>query len=191
MSYAASMETLNGFRHQISELRQKMRDVQAEVEPELVDDYEFATVDGPVTLSELFGSQSSLIVIHNMGQSCVYCTMWADGFNGVYQHLANRAAFVLTSPDAPEKQRQFADSRGWAFPIVSHQDTSFAADMGYTSEKYGFAPGISVFKKDGDQITRVSDAHLGPGDDFCNVWHFLDLLPEGPDGWEPKYRYGS
>jgi len=35
----------------------------------------------------------------------------------------------------------------------------------------------------------VSDASLGPGDDFCSVWHLFNLLPEGPDGWEPQYKY--
>ena len=35
----------------------------------------------------------------------------------------------------------------------------------------------------------VSDATWSPGDDFCTVWHFFDLLPEGPAGWWPKINY--
>lgn len=190
MSYAKSMQALNELRRQITELRQQMREIQTAVEPQAVEDYEFSTPDGGIRLSQLFGEHDSLILIHNMGAACVYCTLWADGFNGVSKHLENRAAFVVSSPDTPDEQRKFAESRGWQFRMVSHHGTSFAQDMGYTGD-HGFEPGISVFKKRGAQIVRVSDASLGPGDDFCSVWHMLDMLPEGADGWQPRYDYGS
>jgi predicted dithiol-disulfide oxidoreductase (DUF899 family) len=119
MSYKYTAEKLADYRRQISELRQKMRDVQAAVEPEAVKDYTFQRAGGgSVRLSELFGDKADLFVIHNMGQSCPYCTLWADGFNGAYRHLSNRAAFVVSSPDTPEKQRKFAESRHWTFPMV-------------------------------------------------------------------------
>jgi predicted dithiol-disulfide oxidoreductase (DUF899 family) len=160
------------------------------VAPEEVKDYEFATSAGSVRLSALFGDKDDLIVIHNMGASCAYCTLWADGYSGIYHHLANRAAFVVSSPDSPDEQRKIAEGRGWTFPMVSHRGTSFAADMGYRSAKGGWLPGISVFKCEGTRILRVSDAGCSPGDDFCTVWHILDLLPEGADDWAPKVRYG-
>ena len=46
------------------------------------------------TLSSLFGDRGGLIVVHNMGRDCSYCTMWADGFTGLLPHLESRAAFV-------------------------------------------------------------------------------------------------
>ena len=110
-----------------------MRDIQASIEPEEVADYEFATPDGPVRLSGLFGDKRDLIVILNMGASCPACTLWADGYSGLYPHIAQRAAFVVSSPDVPEVQQRFAASRGWRFPMVSHAETSFAGDMGYRS----------------------------------------------------------
>ena len=132
MSYKHTVEKLADYRRQIDELRQKMRDVQAAVEPEAVKDYTFLRAGGgSVRLSELFGDKADLFVIHNMGQSCPYCTLWADGFNGAYAHLSNRAAFVLSSPDTPDKQRKFAESRHWTFPMMSHEGTTFAEDMGY------------------------------------------------------------
>lgn len=188
MQYAETSEKLVELRRQIAGLREEMRALQRSAEPEPVEDYEFATAEGPVRLSELFGDKDTLFVIHNMGASCRYCTLWADGFNGVLGHLENRAAFVLSSPDEPEAQRKFAASRGWRFRMVSHRGTRFAADMGYKGEK-GWLPGVSVFKKAGGRILRVSDSHFGPGDDFCTVWHLFDLIPEGPDGWEPQYKY--
>jgi predicted dithiol-disulfide oxidoreductase (DUF899 family) len=132
MNYSQTSERLADYRHQIVELRKKMRDAQAAVEPEEVADYTFARADGgTVRLSELFGDKDTLFVIHNMGAACVYCTLWADGFNGVYDHLRSRAAFVLSSPDAPAQQQTFAASRGWKFPMISYQGTSFGEDMGY------------------------------------------------------------
>jgi predicted dithiol-disulfide oxidoreductase (DUF899 family) len=73
--------------------------------------------------------------------------------------------------------------------MVSHQGTSFAEDMGYWSESAGWLPGVSVFKRDGAQILRTADTSFHPSDDFCAVWHLLDLLPEGADGWRPKFAY--
>jgi len=37
----------------------------------------------------------------------------------------------------------------------------------------------------------VSDAKLSSGDDFCNVWHFLNLIAEGAAGWQPQYKCSS
>ena len=189
MEYKQAAEKLGDYRTQIGELRKKMRDLQAAVEPEPVQDYAFTTPDGTVRLSQLFGRKDDLIVIHNMGSSCPHCTLWADGFNGLYEHLANRAAFALSSPDAPAAQKRFAQSRGWRFPMVSHKGTSFAADMGYRSEDGGWMPGVSVFRREGGRILRVADTSFSPGDDFCALWHLLDLFPEGAGDWSPRFRY--
>jgi predicted dithiol-disulfide oxidoreductase (DUF899 family) len=188
MSYKTTAKKMAEYRQQIAELRKKIRKAQASVEPEEVQDYNFTGVDGSIRLSELFGDKDDLFVIHNMGSSCPYCTLWADGYNGIYDHLANRAAFVVSSPDPPAKQKKFAAGRGWRFPMVSHEGTTFAQDMGYRSRN-GWMPGISVFKRDRDRILRVSDTGFGPGDDFCALWHIFDLLPEGAGDWQPKYRY--
>jgi len=188
MSYQESTKQLAGMRDQIAALRARMREVQAGIEPEPVENYVFATPEGPVSLSELFGAKDTLFVIHNMGTTCRYCTLWADGFNGVLPHLQSRAAFVLSSPDEPARQRQFAQSRGWKFPMVSHRGTSFARDMGYASDK-GFNPGISVFRKRDGKILRVSDTGMGPYDDFCSVYHFFDLMPGGAGEWAPQFKY--
>ncbi len=189
MNYKETSARLDEYRHQIGELRARMREVQGSVAPEEVADYTFATPGGSVRLSELFGGKGDLFVIHNMGSACPYCTLWADGYNGIYDHLADRAAFVVASPDKPEVQRKFAQSRGWRFPMVSHENSSFARDMGYVSTSGGWRPGVSVFRRDDARIVRVSDTGLEPGDDFCTLWHFFDLLPEGRGAWRPKFGY--
>ncbi len=191
MTYKQTSEKIAQYRGQIAELRKQMRAAQAAIEPEDVPDYAFARADGGTTkLSDLFGGKDTLFVIHNMGASCVYCTLWADGFNGVYEHLASRAGFALSSPDTPEQQHKFAASRGWKFPIISYQGTSFGEDMGYRVDGRA-RPGVSVFKRQGGKLVRVADTGFSPGDDFCNVWHFFDLLPEGRADWQPKCKYAG
>src|SRR5262249_35741344 len=141
--------------------------------------------DGPVRLSQLFGDKDNLLLIHNMGRECSSCTMWADGFNGVYDHLASRAAFVVSSPNTVEVQKAFAAARGWRFPMISHAGTSFAKDLGYyhpgTGEPHhgGWWPGVSAFRKSGETVLRLSDAELGPMDDFCVYYHLMEMIPGG------------
>ena len=72
--------------------------------------------------------------------------------------------------------------------MVSYRDTGFARDMGYRSDD-GWLPGVSVFRKRGQKIYRVSDTSFQPGDDFCAIWHFFELLPEGASDWQPQYKY--
>jgi predicted dithiol-disulfide oxidoreductase (DUF899 family) len=191
MKYQDVNGKLADYRRQIADIREKMRDTLATVEPEEVSDYEFTNADGTVRLSELFGDHDDLIVIHNMGVACSYCTLWADGYNGVHQHVVSRTGFVVSSPDRPNVQKKIAESRGWQFPMVSHADTSFAADMGYVSEKGGWMPGVSVFKRDGDAILRVSNTGFSPGDDFCILWHFFDMLPGGVGEWSGPVKKSS
>lgn len=189
MKYLEGTQRLAEYRKRIVTLRQRMRRVQQGIEPQEVKDYTLSTTRGTTRLSQLFGARKELFVVHNMGSSCPYCTLWADGYNGIYDHLADRAAFVVSTPDPPAVQARFARRRGWRFPMASHRGTTFAADMGYRSRSGGWLPGISVFRRQRGRLVRLSDTGSAPGDDFCALWHFLDLLPEGPAGWGPKFRY--
>jgi predicted dithiol-disulfide oxidoreductase (DUF899 family) len=189
MKYSDAAARLADYRRQIAAIRTRMRETQEGCEPQEVRDYEFQTPEGPVRLSQLFGPHQQLILIHNMGTKCPNCTMWADGYNGIHDHVASRVGFVISSPDPPELQRQFAASRGWKFRMVSHAGTTFAADMGFRTESGGWRPGVSVFQRQGGRIVRVSEATFSPGDDFCTVWHLFDLLPGGAADWQPRFRY--
>jgi len=196
MTYAQSMASMNAKRQEIEALRAELRALQAAAEPQVVDDYLLTGWDGPVRLSDLFGGKRDLIVIHNMGTGCPACTMWADGFNGVYDHLASRAAFVIASPNPVDKQKAFAAGRGWRFPMVSYEGSRFAEDMGYREigadpfddKLGGWNPGVSVFRRDGERIVRLSDAEFGPGDGFC-VFSLFDLVPDADPTWRPRYSY--
>lgn len=175
---------------ELMDLKARLSEARRSAEPEPVGDYTLKRRDGTdVTLSSLFGEKDDLIVIHNMGRACSYCTLWADGFNGIAEHMADRAGFVVCTPDPPELQAEFSAGRGWRFDMVSSSDLPFYADMGFMPGGKPW-PGVSAFHKNEDgTIVRTGKAIFGPGDDFCAVWHLLDLLPGGPNGWEPKYTY--
>lgn len=176
----------------VMKAQQKLAELRRQAPPELFGDHELKDWTGRgIRLSDLFGESKDLIVIHNMGISCSYCTLWADGFNGVREHLENRAAFVVISPDTPEVQQELAKSRGWTFRMASAEGTDFNRAADVESAKGNPIPAVSTFCKDENgQIFRVGRAEIGPGDPFCGVWHLLDLLPDGPNGWEPKNSYG-
>lgn len=157
---------------------------------EIVNDYEFYNWQNKkIKLSKLFGNKNDLILIHNMGKKCPYCTMWADGFQGVLKHLENRAGFVVISPDKIKIQKEFAKKRGWKFEMV-YSTGPFTRDMGFETRKKEPLPGVSVFHKERDgKILRVAKAEFGPGDKYCIVWHFFDLLKGGSKNWQPKFSY--
>ncbi len=184
-------EEITRLEQEMAVLREKLVTARKAIGPESVDNYEFPAAEGgAVTLSELFGDKQDLLVIHNMGKACRYCTLWADGLNGVVSHLANRAGLALFSPDDPQTQRAFAESRGWRFRVVSYGDTDFAAKMGFNNQPDRYMPGASAFLKRADgSIVRTGRAYFGPGDDFCAVWHLFDLFADGAAGWEPQYAY--
>jgi predicted dithiol-disulfide oxidoreductase (DUF899 family) len=189
MKYAEARKSLTRLNHDMEKLRKEIVKVRRAAEPQVMPDYTFTRSDGAsASWKDLFGDKEDLFVIHNMGRSCVYCTLWADGFNGVYDHLASRAAFVVATPDTPDVQREFATGRGWRFPMITYRGTTLAEDTGYGGDG-SYHPGVSVFRKRDGKIVRVSDTEFKPGDLYCGVWHLFDLLPNGSAGWQPKFGY--
>ncbi len=170
--------------------RIKLEKLRRQMNSDKLKDYRLKDLDGnSVSLSSLFGDKNDLILVHNMGKGCSYCTMWADGFIGIKDHLGDRASFVMVSHDKPEIAKEFTSGRDWTFRILSNDD-KFNFDMGFETDDGSPHPGISTFhKNDEGEIHRISQAPFGPGDDFCSVWHMLDMLKDGPNDWNPKYSY--
>lgn len=146
----------------------------------------------PIRLSDCFGGRPDLLAIHNMGSRCAYCTLWADGFIGFWQHLNDRCAFVLVSEDPPEKLDAFARSRAWPFPVVSMHGSDFANVLGVGYEGVHQQPGVTAFRRSADgSILRTGYTDFFPDDDFCSVWPLFDLLDRGADGWQPRLSYAQ
>lgn len=187
----AVKEKIRELEEKILKKKIKLAKLRRSLPPEDVADYVFTAHDGlEIKLSDMFGSHRDLILVHNMGKSCPYCTLWADGFIGLTAHLENRAGFAVVSKDEVAIQREFYQSRGWNFKMYSSYGSTFNRDMGFEDDKGKQQPGVSAFYKDDDgKIYRMSSTSFGPGDDFCAAWHLFDLLKDGPADWAPRYSY--
>lgn len=192
LTAAQARKHLEQARRELERAQKKFSHAHKQLPGEEVANYTFKTPDGKeTTLAKVFGRKQELILVHNMGRGCRYCTLWADGFNGFRKHLENRAAFVVASPDTPAAVKKFATGRSWKFRMVSHRGTTFGKDMGFEGKDGGPWPGVSTFvkKKDG-RVFRIAYDYFGPGDNYCGIWYLFDLLPKGADGWAPQYTYG-
>ena len=139
-------------------------------------------------LRELFADHDRLLAIHNMGQGCRYCTLWADGINGFLPHLESAMAVVLLSKDDPETQRRFANARGWRFRLASHGGGAYIRNETVMSG-HDNAPGAVVYEKRDGKLFRKNAVVFGPGDRFCSAWNFLALAGRGADDWTPQFAY--
>jgi predicted dithiol-disulfide oxidoreductase (DUF899 family) len=173
---------------QIYELNMELNALRRQQSGSDVKNYTFDTQTGEAALLDLFGEHDTLLLIHNMGQGCRYCTLWADGFNGFLPHLESTMSVVLVSKDAPELQRQFANSRGWNFRLASHGGGEYMTEQS-VMDGGGNMPGAVVYTRDGDTIRRKNSVVFGPGDRFCSAWNLLALAGLGEDKWTPQYSY--
>ena len=186
-----SKSDIQALETQIYELSLKLHEMRkANTDLEDVRNYGFATLSGETTLLDLFAGRNQLLVIHNMGQGCRYCTLWADGLNGVLDHLESALSVVLVSKDAPELQRRFANARGWRFRLASHGGGDYMSEQSVIAGQ-GNMPGAVVYERDGERIVRRDSCAFGPGDLYSPVWHLLALagIGEGADGFTPQYSY--
>lgn len=176
---------------EIMEAKKTLSKLRSQQSNTLIKDYTFQDHKGnSVRLSDLIGDRTELVMPFNMGKKCVYCTLWADGYNGLVQHLENRSAFTVVSPDPYEVQKEFHTSRNWEFKMVSSQDMQFYKDTGFMNGDEGTFPGVASFIKEyNGAIKMYSKSFFGHGDNFCVMWDFNDLLPPLKSEWVPKYNY--
>ena len=183
----ASNELID-LERQITELIQKLSVLRRANTPEEIPNYTFTTLNGETTLLDLFGDKDKLLMIHNMGQGCRYCTLWADGFNGLLTHLESVMSIVLVSKDPPETQRRFANSRGWRFHLASHGGGDYIREQTVVDGSDN-VPGAVVYQRDGNKVLRKNNCTFGPGDIYCSMWSLLGLAGLGEADWTPQYTY--
>lgn len=182
------MSEADDLEAELMEKAQKLASLRR-AEPSVeVGDYVLETLEGETRLSALFAGRERLLAIHNMGQACRYCTLWADGFNGIVPHLEDTMAVVLLSKDPPETQRRFAQSRGWRFRMASHGGGPYMKEQGAMAG-YDNCPAAVVYEKRDGKIFRRARTGFGPGDLYAPVWHLLALAGIGHDEWTPQFHY--
>ena len=169
----------------IMELKQELAKAR-EAEPLVpIEDFQLETAAGPRALSSFFGDHDDLLIIHNMGKACSYCTLWADGLNAYLPHVSRRAAVLFVSPDDPATMAATAEFRGWRFTMASDPTHEMTDTLGFWVDG-GAYPGVSALVKTPEGLMHKNSAYFGPGDDFCSVWPLFQLLEGGAEGWEPR-----
>lgn len=173
---------------EIFELTAKLNELRRQSTGQEIKNYTFQTLNGPVSLLDLFGDREQLLLIHNMGQGCRYCTLWADGLNGFVPHLESVMALTLVSKDTPEIQRQFANSRGWRFSVASHGGGDYIQEQ-TVMQGADNMPGAVLYERRGEQIFRKNSCVFGPGDLYCSIWNLLGMAGIGEANWTPQFKY--
>jgi len=192
---------------EFTRLRDELSAARREMPWALVaEDYLFESNNGPVRLSELFGTHSQLVIYHFMygpdwDVGCKSCSFWADSYDGIDAHLAARdVALVAISRTTMDKINNFKDRMNWSFNWISSLNNNFNFDyhVSFSDEDqasgktmYNFAekpigtdelPGFSVFVKGKDGQMYHSYSTYGRGLDLMNTaYNILDLVPKGRD----------
>ena len=163
-----------------------------------------------MTLADLFGGKSQLIIYHFMfgpdwQQGCEHCSFWADHFDSVNIHLGQRDTALAVVSRAPWTEIEpFKKRMGWKFRRVSsfNRDFNFDFHVSFTPEqiKSGVLPsnygkdkaqidekeGVSAFYRDNNGDIYHTYSSYERGIDLMNTtYNFLDLTAKGP-GRTPK-----
>jgi len=173
---------INALEAEIEARYNELSELRAKDEPLPLKDYDFTGPDGKnVRLSKLFGPHDSLILVHNMGRQCPYCTIWADGFSDSYHRVSQKTAFVVTSRETVEEQQRNIKERGWQFPMVSSRGNRILEDLGFLEGDTVY-PGLAYFTRDEHGEILYHSKHVfGSGDQFGMLWHLFDLVNK----WDP------
>ncbi len=191
---------------ELTHLRDELSRQRRELPMEKVEkNYVFDGPSGKVTLADLFGGRSQLMVYHFMfgpgwKEGCPSCSFIADQFDSIRLHMAQRDTTLAAISRAtwPEIDA-FKKRMGWKFPWVSSFGNDFNYDYNVSFKKidiesgkaiYNYetssfpseeGPGASVFyKKDGEIYHTYSTFGRGL-DMMLNAYNFIDLTPKGRD----------
>ena len=177
--------------------------------PEVQKDYRFKDANGDeVGLAELFGDYDTLVTYFWMygpdrERPCPMCTNFLGGANGNAADIKQRAAFKILGRSTVERQKAFAEERGWKdLDFVQTVGDDYALDHGALDPEKGWEyPAFTVYRRDGDTVRYFYAAEM-PGEaadpgqdprgavDIAPLWNILDMTPEGRGtDWYPKLEY--
>jgi predicted dithiol-disulfide oxidoreductase (DUF899 family) len=152
--------------------------------------FQFDTPDGEKNLKDLFDNRKQLIIYHFMlgpeeHRGCVGCSFCMDHIPDL-GHLHSRDTSFVGVATAPLSEiSAFKQQMGWKFPFYSsaktHQAWKKAEEEG---EVITWKPGngyfgLSVFRKDGDQVFHTYDTTSRGMESILSTYHLLDMTPMG------------
>lgn len=166
-------------------------------------DYVFEGPGGIVTLADLFGKNSQLIIYHFMfdpswEEGCTGCSFLSDHVDAARMHFENRDVSYAAVSRAPlAKLEAFKKRMGWKFPWVSSEKSDFNYDyhVSFTGEQVrngeavynyeptteaGECPGSSVFyKNDDEEIFHTYSAYARGDEGIIGAFMWMDMTPKG------------
>lgn len=166
--------------------------------------YVFNGPEGQVTLGELFGKNSQLIIRHFMfgpqwKEGCRGCSFGADNMEGSLVHLEHHdISYVAVSRATVSQIEAFKKRMGWRFKWVSSFDSDFNYDfhVSFTEDEmkkgeayYNYKlqkmdiderDGISVFFRDDNGDIFHTYSTFGRGsEELVATYMLLDMTPKG------------
>lgn len=168
---------------------------------EIPEDYLFSGEKGPVRLSDLFGKHNTLYLYSYMfgpqrKKPCPMCTSLLDGYAGRVANIRERMGFAVVARSPIERLTAWKTTHDWPdMPLVSDIKGDFT--RAYVDADDGDMPAMNVFvRRDGNIYhfwsAEMSDVMSDHGQDPRGhvdpdqLWHLLDLTPEGRGDWYPK-----
>jgi predicted dithiol-disulfide oxidoreductase (DUF899 family) len=129
---------------EFTHLRDQLSRERRELPWELVEkDYTFEGDAGKLSLHDMFGGRSQLVVYHAMfnpetagpdtpwtaDAACFVCSWWMDNFNGITVHLNHRDITMTAVSLAPYPAiAAYKKRMGWSFPWFSSVGNDFNFD---------------------------------------------------------------
>ena len=166
--------------------------------------YVFEAPEGRLTLADLFGGNSQLIVHHFMfgpgwQAGCKSCSLVADHAEGAIVHLENHDVSYVRVSRAPLAELEAYRRRmGWRAKWVSSYGSDFNYDYGvsfteaelasgrveynYAMTEDGFEelPGLSVFYRDEDgAVFHTYSSYARGNEEVISTFFYLDMTPKG------------
>ena len=137
--------------------------------------YRFETPDGSVSLAELFGGRSQLLVYHFMfgpdySGGCPSCSAIADGFNGSAVHLEQHDVAIVAVSRAPlATLESYKQRMGWTFPWASSEGSDFNYDFSTSFTEEEQASGSVDYNYRPNDTTWVRTAGRTGHPEMCGV----------------------
>ena len=173
----------------------------------VTEEYLFDSVNGQVSLGDLFGEHDTLIVYSFMygpdrDEGCPMCTTLMSALDGNARHVEQRAGFAMVARSPIDRVLAWGAERGWE-DLALYSDPSGAFTRDYVDADDGDVPAYNVFTRRDGQIRHFWASEGGPeiadpGEDphdapeMTPLWTLLDTTPEGRGSdWYPQLRYDS
>jgi len=129
-----------------------------------VENYTFEGADGPVSLIDLFGDRSQLIVQNFMfhpdwDAGCPSCSNLADNVPHLSHFGPYDVSFARISRAPIDRIAAYSTRMGWSAPWVSAFNSSYNQDWGWTQLDGSEVPGVSFYLRVDDRpyLTYVTD----------------------------------